>query len=375
LWALVIKELHGFSAIVMKFTFLSVLLFVVSATAQSGRIKPAETPTPNPKLRPSVIFGPTPSKTPLNEQRPRTAASPTPTPTPHDEDAVVKVNSTLVPIPVSVLDAGGRAVTTLKLADFELKIDGKSAEIGDVARSETPIRLALMFDNSSSVMIAREFEKDAAVKFFRRVIDPNKDMAALFSVADVTRLEQPLTKDTSMLVRAIEGFPLPEGATALLDGIIEVSDYLKDVDGRHVIVIVSDGEDTYSELATTLEKVIKVLQLTNCQVFVVKTTDFENFKRTGQRKGNANIRALDAERRMIEIAGQTGGAVYSPIDERELDDAFRQISAELSQQYILSYYPENDADKKGAFREISVAVKTKQNLSVRTRKGYYVPKR
>ncbi|MEP6850633.1 MAG: VWA domain-containing protein, partial [Acidobacteriota bacterium] len=142
-----------------------------------------------------------------------------------------------------------------------------------------------------------------------------------------------------------------------------------------VIVIVSDGEDTYSEITTTLEKVIKNLQLTDCQVFVVKTTDFENFKRTGQRKGNANIRALDAERRMIEITGQTGGSVYSPIDERELDDAFRQISAELSQQYILSYYPENDAGMKGAFREISVAVKTKQNVTVRTRKGYYVPKR
>jgi Ca-activated chloride channel family protein len=359
----------------MKFTLLTMLFLAVSAAAQSGRIKPAETPTPNPKLRPSVSYEPTQQKTSTNTSRPRTAASPTPTPAPREEDGIVKVNSTLVPIPVSVLDASGRAVTTLKLADFDLKIDGKPADISDVARSETPIRLALMFDNSSSVLIAREFEKDAAVKFFRRVIDPNKDMAALFSVADTTRLEQPLTKDTSLLVRAIEGFPMPEGATALLDGIIDVADYLKDTDGRRVIVIVSDGEDTYSELTTTLERVIKVLQLTNCQVFVVKTTEFENFKRTGQRKGNANIRALDAERRMLEIAGQTGGSVYSPIDEHELDEAFRQISAELYQQYILSYYPEDESDKRGAFREITVSVKAKQNLSIRTRKGYYVPKK
>ncbi|MGH9818907.1 MAG: VWA domain-containing protein, partial [Pyrinomonadaceae bacterium] len=206
-------------------------------------------------------------------------------------------------------------------------------------------------------------------------IDPQKDMAALFSVADTTRLEQPLTRDTSMLVRAIEGFPVPEGATALLDGIIQVADYLRVSDGRRVIVIVSDGEDTYSDIATTLEGVIKSLQLTNCQVFVVKTTDFENFKRTGQRKGNANIRALDAERRMLEITGQTGGAVFSPIDEHELDEAFRQISAELSQQYILSYYPDDDPSQRGVFREISVSVKAKQDLSVRTRKGYYVPKK
>ena len=73
---------------------------------------------------------------------------------------------------------------------------------------------------------------------------------------------------------------------------------------------------------------------------MVKTTDFENYKRTGTRGGNANIRQLAAERRMMEITTQTGGAVYSPIDENELDEAFRQISAELVQQYILSYYPD-----------------------------------
>jgi VWFA-related protein len=121
--------------------------------------------------------------------------------------------------------------------------------------------------------------------------------------------------------------------------------------------------------------VIKALQLRNCQVYVVKTTDFENFKRTGVRGGNANLRQLAAERRMLEIAQQTGGSVYSPITEDEMDEAFRQISADLSQQYILSYYPEDPAEKRGEFRTISVAVKSKQNVSVRTRKGYYVPKK
>jgi Ca-activated chloride channel family protein len=361
----------------MRSVFFTILLFAGAAAAQSGRIKPSETPTPNPRLRPSVIYAPTQdTKTPdPSNSRPRTAASPTPTPKSNDEDGVVKVESTLVPIPVSVLDADGRAVMSLRLADFDLKIDGKPAQISDVARSETPIRLALLFDNSSSVLIARDFEKEAAVRFLKRVIEPDKDLAALFAVADTTRLEQPLTKDVSSLVRAIEAFPPPEGATALLDGIIEVADYLKERDGRRIIVIVSDGEDTISDLETTLEKVVKVLQVTNCQVFVVKTTDFENFKRTGERKGNANIRALEAERRMIEITTQTGGSVYSPIDERELDDAFRQISAELSQQYILSYYPDDDPSQRGAFRQIAVSVKAKQNLSVRTRKGYYVRKR
>lgn len=346
------------------------LLFVTfasfaAASAQSGRVKVTPTPTPTPRnLGAPVMTAPPPIVI---------KGSPKPTPTPASDDDVIKVQSTLVPIPASVTEDRGRAMSTLKLADFELKVDGKVVEIADLSRSETPIRLAMLFDNSSSVLIARDFEKDAAVRFFKRVVRPDRDLAALFSVADTTRREQPLTKDVGLLTQAIELFPPPAGATALLDGITYVADYLKSVDGRRVLVIVSDGEDTYSD--TTLEDAVRSLSLANIQVYVVKTTDFENYKRTGVRGGNANTRQLIAERRMLDIAQATGGAVYSPIDEREMDDAFKQISAELAEQYMLSYYPDDDADKRGEFRTITLTVKGKQNLSVRTRKGYYVPKK
>lgn len=340
--------------------------FAVAVSAQSGRVKPTETPTPKPMSGPSAKNFPPVVPTPTPSARP----------TPRDEsDDVIRVDSMLVPVPVSVLDPSGRPVAALKLTDFELRIDGRVVEIGEMTRSETPIRLAMLFDNSSSVLIAREFEKNAAIRFFRRVIRPEKDRAALFSLADATRLEQPLTNEISLLTQAIEYFPEPKGATALLDGIIEVATYLRSASGRRVVVIVSDGEDTYSDLNTTLEDVIRALLANDCQVYVVKTKDFENYRRTGVRGGNANIRALTAERRMIEIAQQTGGAVYSPIDEDEMKAAFDRISAELSQQYVLSYYPEAETDKGGEFRSISLTVKGKQNLNIRTRKGYYVPKK
>ncbi|MEO7673964.1 MAG: VWA domain-containing protein [Pyrinomonadaceae bacterium] len=346
----------------MKFIFsiFVTLGFAFAAFGQSGRVKPTETPTPKPIRGPSVYIlpKPTPKSTPKSEA-----------------DEIIKVDSVLVPIPVSVTDMSGRPVTNLKISDFELKIDGRIVEIGDLARSETPIRLAMLFDNSSSVLIARDFEREAAVKFFRRVIRPDKDKAALFSVADYTRLEMPITSEVSMLTQAIEQIPEPRGATALLDGIIEVAEYLRSSNGRRVVIIVSDGEDTYSDVGTTLVAVVKALQINDCQVYVVKTKDFENYKRTGVRGGNANIRSLTAERRMIEIAQQTGGAVYSPIDENEMNAAFTRISAELSQQYILSYYPEAQADKGGDFRTISLTVKNKPNLTLRMRKGYYVPKK
>jgi Ca-activated chloride channel family protein len=353
---------------------MKLLIFIVltigtalSAAGQSGRLKPSETPTPKSIVGPSVLTVPVKAVTP--------APTPVPAKRRDDSDDVIKVNSVLVPIPVSVTDQNGRAITDLKLSDFQLSVDGRSVEIGELARSETPIRLAMLFDNSSSILIARDFERDAAVRFFKRVLRPDKDKAALFSVADDTRLEMPATSDVSQLTRAIQQFPEPKGATALLDGILQVADYMRSFDGRRVVVIVSDGEDTISEESTTLEGVVRSLLTSDCQVYVVKTKDFENFKRTGIRGGNANIRTLIAERRMIEIAQQTGGAVYSPIDENEMNAAFNRISAELAQQYILSYYPESDADKGGEFRTIDLAVKSKPNLTIRTRKGYYVPKK
>lgn len=347
------------------------ILFSLCASisfAQSGRIKPVETPTPAPP-RPRVVYPPIE----IISRTPPPKIVPTPTPKiEQSDDDVIRVESTLVPIPVSVTDASGKAVTNLKLEDFELAVDGKAAEIGELFSSETPIRLAMLFDNSSSVKIAREFEKEAAIRFFKRVLRP-KDLAALFSVSTASRLEQPLTKNASQLTNAIENFPAPEGATALLDGIIKAAEYLRDVEGRRVILIVSDGDDTVSN--ATFEEAIRIVQAANCQIYVVKTTDFENYKRTGVRGGNANIRALSAERRMQEIALQTGGAVYSPVDERELDRAFNQISAELSQQYILTFYPDNETANRNEFRNIALKIKRGENLTIRTRKGYFVSRK
>ena len=351
-----------FSLRLLIFFFVLFVPFVGNTVAQSGRTKPTPTPTPTRITGPSVFS--TPSPTPVPTPRPRVVATPKP-----NED-IEKVESTLGPIPVSVLDANGRAVTNLKDTDFELRIDGKVVEVGEVFRSESPIRMAMLFDNSSSVTIARDFEREAAVRFFKRVIRTDIDTAALFSVADRTLLEQPLTRDVGMLTRAIMAFPPPAGATALFDGIIEAADYLRSSTGRRVVVIVSDGEDTYSD--SSLAEVIKQLQIHNCLVYVVRTKDFEYYKLTGSRAGNANIRALDAERRMLEITAQTGGAVYSPIDEREMNAAFDNISAALNQQYVLAYYPEDDKGKSGQVREIAVTVKSKPSMTVRSRKGYVI---
>jgi len=350
--------------ITAKLFILAMCLFCL---AQSGRVKqdPEETAA---NTRPRIVSAiPRPSPTPTPK------AVPAPTPSRIDDD-IINIDSVLVPIPVSITDEGGRAVTDLQLKDFELRVDEKMALISDLARSDSPVRMALLFDNSSSLTSAREFEIKAATRFLRRVLRPDRDQAALYSISTTVSLEQPMTKNVGSLVSAINNLPPPSGATALLDAILEAGKYLSEVDGRRVIVIVSDGDDTISDIENTMEKVVQAVQSRNCQIYVVKTTDFENYTRTGNRGGNANIKSLIAEHRMQEFAKQTGGAVYSPLDEKELDIAFTRISAELSQQYILSYYPE-DKGLSGDFHAIELKVKNRSGLTVRTRKGYYVPRK
>jgi Ca-activated chloride channel family protein len=279
------------------------------------------------------------------------------TPEEVDEDEVVRVNSNLVIIPASVVDGFGHAITDLKAEDFELKIDGEVKPIGELTRSETPVHVALLFDNSASLSAAREFEKQAAVRFFKQVVRPI-DRAAVYSISSTPTLSQGLTNDVPRLVRTIERFGVPDGATALFDAVAQAADYMRPLAGRKVLVLVSDGTDTVSD--TSFDEAVNRALRAECQVYVVQTRQVED----------PNLHDPVSEQRMYRITEQTGGAVYVPRAVEELDAVFTQISLDLSQQYLLSYYPQDERKDK-YFRFISVRVKSRPTLRVRARKGFY----
>jgi Ca-activated chloride channel family protein len=274
-----------------------------------------------------------------------------------DENDVVRVESNLVIIPASVVDSRGRAITDLKVEDFELRVDGDVKTIGDVSRSETPVHVALLFDNSASLSAARELEKQAAVRFFRSVVRPI-DRAAVYSISTTPTLAQGLTNDVPRLVRTIERFGKPDGATALFDAVAQAADYMRPLAGRKVLVLVSDGTDTVSD--ASFEEAVNRALRAECQVYVVQTRQVED----------PNLHDPVSEQRMYKITEQTGGAVYVPHSVEELDAVFTQISLDLSQQYLLSYYPQDERKDK-FFRFISLRVKARANLRVRARKGFY----
>lgn len=350
-----------------KIHYVSILFWLlslsvpISAIAQSGR-NTVKTPKPPPVKRkpaPEPVGEPsqspgTPSSSPAKSSRPRTVSDEV------DPSDTVRVSSVLVPIPASVVDSRGLAVTGLKLEDFELRVDGQLRAISDLTRTETSVRLVMLFDNSGSVDMAREFEKRAAIHFFRRVMRPT-DEAAIYSIESESYLAQSLTRDISKLERTIESFGKPEGSTSLFDAIIDAAAYLRPYSGRSVLVIVSDGIETTSR--SDFETTIKRVLADDCQVFIVQTGLYDG----------ANLRALAAERRMEQLASQTGGAAYIPKSTPELDHAFQQIAADLAQQYVLSYYP-GEERRDGSFHLIDLRVRARKDVRVRARKGYYSPK-
>jgi VWFA-related protein len=137
--------------------------------------------------------------------------------------------------------------------------------------------------------------------------------------------------------------------------------YLRPIAGRRVLVIVSDGIETTSrnDFETTIKKVLA----DDSQIFIVQTGLYEG----------ANVRALAAERRMEQLSGQTGGAVYIPKTMTELNEAFVQIAADLAHQYVLSYYP-GEEQRDGRFHTIDLKVRSRKDVRIRARRGYYSPK-
>jgi Ca-activated chloride channel family protein len=366
-------------------TFL--LSFAPRTPAQSGRRRPEPSASPEANTqRPRRATPPRPADNipgqPATPDAP--SATPVPTPTPEtnaplpqsnstaapaassaDDDAavevddgeIVRVTSNLVPVSATVTDTRGKAVTDLTVDDFELRVDGQPKPIGGLSHAETPVRLVMLFDNSDSIRSSREFEKQAAIRFFKSVLRP-VDQAAIYSVGTVFDLVQPLTNDVQKLVRTIEHFDKPEGATKLIDAMAHAAEYLRLIPGRKVLVIVSDGADTVSDLS--FDDVLRRILAADCQVYAVQTGVFEN----------ANLVDLIALRRLETFSERTGGALYIPKSTGELDMAFTQIASDLAQQYVLSYYP-TDEGRDTRFRVINLRVKTRPQLRVRARRGYY----
>jgi Ca-activated chloride channel homolog len=292
---------------------------------------------------------------------------------PQNPDDTIRINSDLVTVIATIARRSEDDRVDLKREDFEILEDGVPQEIANFARDvELPLKLIVLFDSSLSVSQKLDFERRAVGKFFERVIR-GKDQAALFAFSSDIIVIQDFTNKIPLLVEATKQLKA-EGATSLYDAIYLAADYLKPMQGRKVIVIVSDGSDTTSNKG--LLEVLAQAQQADAVVFSVYT---------GNRGFSQNLRDLAGERALETLTSETGGEVFYPratpgtageaIDEqslKELDLVFAALADQLRTQFTLGFFSSNDK-RDGSFRKLTVRIK-KKGYVMRARKGYYAPK-
>lgn len=318
-------------------------------------------------------------------------ARPTPTPDDEEVDEVVRVTSNLVVVPVSVTDAAGQPVLGLQATDFRLEEEGRQQEIAQIGDPEqVPLDIALLFDVSLSVEARFEFEKEAASRFLKQVLKAG-DRATVFTIGTNPRLEQALDTSERTSAKLLSIKPA-KGATAFYDTVVEAARYLaQNTPGSHrrVIVVISDGEDTYSEKIKSsigatpqerdslrLEDRLKIHSRVLLQVqreIQQAEVAFYSINPSGEAL-KLNIISKRAEEGMEQLASATGGTSFIPERLENLDTVFRQIAAELRSQYLLQYYS-NDESPRGKFLHIKVSLPARPQLRVRARQGYYTKRK
>ena len=330
-------------------------------------------------------------------------AKPTPTPKPVEPEVisdVIRTSSNLVMVPVSVTDQQGQAVQGLKVADFRLEEEGKQQEISGIGDPEQlPLAIALLFDISSSTSQKGFFvsQQKAAATFLRLVMKP-ADRASIFTITDKPAMVQPLasaeTSAAKLLTIPAATSPVP---TAFYDTVMAAAQYLTDKapsNYRRVIVVLSDGDDNFSEQIRELSIAEARAAQDGKQTFagtraglqmrhqkavasVQKAVQQADVIFYSVNPGGPSVKlnqiAMRAERGMEAIAETTGGTAFIPESDLDLERVFRQVAAELRGQYLLQYYANAEAPA-GQFRRIQVAVPARNDVRVRSRQGYYPKK-
>ncbi|PYV36177.1 MAG: hypothetical protein DMG09_18250 [Acidobacteria bacterium] len=279
------------------------------------------------------------------------------------QDAVIRVDSNLVAVPVSVTDSTGRPVQNLEIGDFALEENGRPQSVARLGEpGETPVDLALLFDISGSTSSRFEFEQQAASKFLKEVLRP-KDAVSIFSIGPTPKLVSERTSQVPEAIASLMKIEPTKAQTAFFDSVVAAAQYLERSaarDARRVEVVISDGEDNNSDRYTLVDS-LREVQRADCLLYSINP-------------GGPSIRlnniSLKGQEGMEALATHTGGAAFLPEKIEDLTAIFARIGSELQAQYLLGYYS-SDSRKDGNFRSIQVRIPKRAGLRVRARQGYY----
>lgn len=274
-----------------------------------------------------------------------------------DRDFSLVVDVSLVSVLATVTTPDGNWVAGLKQDDFQIYEDGKLQEIKIFGKeSELPLQLCLLFDSSSSIATELRTQQEAAIQFLSSIIRPVDRVSILRVSEDVDEVVRGTSRidRLSSAIRSIR----PGGGTSLYDAIYLAAEILGKAKGRKVIVAITDGTDTTSDLK--INDCLKQAQIAEAAIYGLVVQPIKS----------EPGRNLGGEHAMHYLAEKTGGRFFRVLSPELIRTSFDQISEELRTQYYLGYYPQRAASEPSEFRQIRVRVKDPSQI-VRTREGYY----
>jgi Ca-activated chloride channel family protein len=276
------------------------------------------------------------------------------------QEPVIRVNVRLVRMLVTVKDASGQLIGMLNKNDFTIYDNSVPQDIAVFERqTEQPLSIALLVDTSASTGIQLHYELDSVSKFLKALLGEGNsdDTVALYSFNWRVNLHTSFTRRFARLDQQLK-LLRSEGGTSLYDAIYLASRELEGREGRHVMVVVTDGGDTTS--VKDYHQALESAQRADTVMYPVLVVPITND--AGRNTGG--------EHALTTLAAGTGGRVFLPSDSAELDRAFSDILHELRTQYMVGYYPKNIPLTKDRFHILKVTLKDR-NLRANTRSGYY----
>ena len=378
-------------------------VFAANLTAQTRARRVGETSAPTGSSaptasRPPVLGGA--NRTNNSQQSGQTSTAEGPEEV--EAGDVIKVNTTLVTLPVSVMDRDGRYVPNLRKEDFRLWEDGVEQQVAFFSSVDKPFSVVLMLDTSGSTRFRLEDIQDAAIAFTNQLRPDDRVMIVSFD--DQIRVLSEFTSDRGRLRDAIRR-TRPGDGTKLYEAVdMVMNQKLNSVSGRKAIVLFTDGVDTTSRHATYASNVRDAEEL-DALIYPVQYDTYMDMSGgngggwpgSGRRPtssvgvliqilgginrggrgpinnggGGPGTSRHDyevANRYLHDLADKTGARTYQADSTQNLSSAFGNVADELRRQYSLGYYPKRSA-QAGERREIRVRV-NQPNLAVRTRDSY-----
>jgi len=357
---------------------LSVFFLPFNLRAQSGRVKPDSKPTKTEPAKPADDGITTETK--INPDGETV------------EGDVIRFDTALVTVPVTVMDRSGRYVPLLRREQFRLAENGVEQKIAYFATTDAPFSVVLLIDTSGSTQFRLDDIQDAAIQFVDK-LKPT-DSVMVMSFDDRIEVQCKATTDRNVISKAIRR-PRTGGGTRLYDAVADIlTKQLRTIPGRKAVVLFTDGVDTTSHRAS-YESTIRLAEESDAPFYSVDydtsgpSTTIYGGGGIPLPGGRGTVLGLPLPRPGIPgsttggatpgdyrravgylhaLSDRTGGRFYSGDSLFGIAQAFTWIAEELGRQYSLGYYP-SATGKEGERRQIKVKV-TEADLVVKARDSY-----